>query len=98
MATLARRLRDLGLVEPAKENEIRQARTNREDFERFGLVNSDELKSGRIPQSYREAVESLYLEEEISEDRALELLRGSATFWDLPELPELMEQDLWSLV
>lgn len=98
MATLARRLTELDMVDAGQASEIRATRTSREDIVEYGLVVADELMVGFIPDEYRDAVERLYLDELLSADRALDLLRDTRTKGDLPELPLRRENEIWEFV
>lgn len=98
MSTLARRLTDLGMIDPGQAQEVRETRTSRSDIVNFGLVVAEELKVGFFPDRYREAVERLYITEQLSTERALELLRQTCTAGDLPERPLRPEHDIWQFI
>ncbi|MEU2548433.1 XRE family transcriptional regulator [Streptomyces roseolus] len=97
MATLARRLMELGLVESGHSEEVRGARTKQADIIEKNLVVRDELAPVSVPQAYAQAVLKLYRSETVTADRALGLLRGS---FDRPSLPDLLparEDEIWEV-
>ena len=98
MATLARRLRELSAISGSQAAEIRRTVTTREDIVEWSLVPADELRVGFLPATYREAVLDLYLDERLSPERTVELLRGTCTEGDLPEPPPLSADRIWQFV
>lgn len=97
MATLARRLTELGLVDASQANAIRQVRTTRADIVEKDLVVHHEMEPVSVPQSYARAVLSLYRRESITQDRALGLLMGTFEPDGLPDLPPVPEGEIWAL-
>ncbi|MFE9242879.1 helix-turn-helix domain-containing protein [Nocardiopsis sp. NPDC006938] len=98
MSTLARRLAELGLVSGAQAAQVRMTRTTRADIVQYDLVNADELAESQLPREYEAAVLRLFTSERISEERALDLLMGTWSTADLPELPRLNESAIWQFV
>ncbi|MGV2384731.1 MAG UNVERIFIED_CONTAM: XRE family transcriptional regulator [Thermobifida fusca] len=98
MATLARRLAELRLIEPPQAAEIRQIRTKKADIVEKNLVVPIELEPVSLPRSYEQAVLALYRREVITSDRALDLLRGTFDYDSLPELQPAPEAEIWDLV
>ncbi|MFV2087371.1 helix-turn-helix domain-containing protein [Micromonospora sp. LOL_021] len=96
MATLARRLTELGLVDQAKADRIRAVRTTKADIEEKNLLPSQELAPVSLPRSYTQAVLRLYRREVVTLDRALGLLLGTFGADDLPELPPANEAEIWA--
>jgi Zn-dependent peptidase ImmA (M78 family) len=95
MATLARRLLELGIVGGAEASHIRSVRTTRADIVELNLVVCDELRPPSLPREYERAVLRLYRSESISAARALDLLLDSWTEDMLPELPRRSENEIW---
>lgn len=98
MSTLARRLRELGLVSGTQAAQVRTTKTTRADIVEHDLVISDELQEGQLPREYEAAVLRLFTSDRISEDRALDLLMGTWEAAELPELPKLSESAIWQFV
>lgn len=97
MATLARRLGELGLVDASQATMIRQVQTKRADIVEKNLTVHHELEPVSVPRPYAQAVLALYRRESISEDRALGLLMGTFEPDGLPELPPVPEGEIWAL-
>lgn len=98
MSTLARRLSDLRLVSNGEAQQVRGVRTTRADIVDFDLLIHEELNPPELPHDYVEAVLRIYRHEVISSARALDLLLDTWDEADLPELPSLPEQAIWSFV
>ncbi len=98
MATLARRLREAGVVSAADADRVRATRTTRADIVDFDLLVHEELEPPAVPLIYEKAVLDLYRSEDVSADRALELLLGTWSVDDLPQLPTLPEDAAWDFV
>lgn len=98
MSTLARRLSDLHLVNQSTMQRIRGYRTTRADIVDFDLLNHDELRPPELPRPYIEAVLRIYRREAVSSARALDLLLDTWEEGDLPELPLLPAEAIWSFV
>lgn len=98
MGTLARRLStDLGVVDASAAAEIRDTRTTRADIVENDLFVPHDLEGTWLSADYQRAVMRAFRSEDISESRALSLLRGTYEAADLPELPRLDERALWAL-
>lgn len=99
MATLARRLGELGIVGKADAAKIREVRTTRADIVDFDLVVAkDELASPALSRRYERAVLDLYRDETVSSARALDLLFDT---WDEEALPPLgprAEGEIWQFI
>lgn len=98
MATLARRLVELEMVSPTEEETVRAARTRRADIVDFNLLVPTDLEPPELPNIYEKAVLDAYRREEISAARAVGLLLGAWEESDLPDLPMLPVEALWSFV
>jgi Zn-dependent peptidase ImmA (M78 family)/DNA-binding XRE family transcriptional regulator len=95
MATLARRLGELDLIDSDQAGRIRSTRTTRADIVEMDLVVGDELSPPTLPREYERSVLRLYRAETISAARALDLLLDT---WDedaLPALGERTEDEIW---
>lgn len=98
MATLARRLDELGIASPQELALVRATRTRRSDIVELDLLVGDELSPPLLPDAYVKAVLSLYRREEISAARALGFLLDTWQEEDLPDLPLLPADAVWSFV
>ncbi|MCY4421977.1 MAG: XRE family transcriptional regulator [Acidimicrobiaceae bacterium] len=98
MSTLARRLDELEIASPEELALVRATRTRRSDIVELDLLVADELSPPQLPDAYLRAVLSLYRREEISAARALELLLDTWEEEDLPDLPPLPADAVWSFV
>ena len=98
MATLARRLDDIGLADVRETDRIRQVRTKKADIVEKDLVVHHELEPVALPRRYEQAVLGLYRSEVITSDRALGLLLGTFDADALPDLPPVPEGDIWAAV
>ncbi|MFF3030810.1 helix-turn-helix domain-containing protein [Streptomyces rubiginosohelvolus] len=97
MATLARRLLEVGLVDTHCADNIRRVHTKQADIVEKNLVVRDELAPVALPRPYERAVLKLYRHEVITADRALGLLRGSFDQDSLPDLPPIPESEIWEV-
>lgn len=98
MTTLARRLDELEIASSQESAQVRATLTRRSDIVELGLVVADELSVPLLPGAYVKAVLNLYRREEISSARALGLLMGTWEENDLPSLPLLPADAVWSFV
>lgn len=98
MSTLARRLTELDLAPASQADEIRATRTRRADIVEHALVVPADLAPPDLPSVYVKAVIKAYTSEEITAARALDLLLGTWNEDDLPELPLLPAEAVWSFV
>ncbi len=99
MATLARRLRELGEVDGEVAARIRLARTTQADIVEFDLhLPIEELSATSVPRAYALAVLRLVREERISRERALDLLKGTFSESDLPAVRERRADEIWNFV
>ncbi|MDQ1293303.1 MAG: hypothetical protein QG608_1184 [Actinomycetota bacterium] len=92
MATLARRLLELGLIDAEQADRVRRVRTEKADILEQDLVIRKELCPGSLPREYAKAVLRLYRQESISAARALDLLLDTWEEKDLPELAPLPKE------
>ncbi|MCY4175549.1 MAG: XRE family transcriptional regulator [Acidimicrobiaceae bacterium] len=98
MSTLARRLDELDLASSEQAGEVRAVRTRRTDIVEHGLDVPTDLTPPELPNAYVRAVLRAYRGEEVSTARALDLLLGTWNENDLPELPMIPAEAVWSLV
>ena len=98
MATLAQRLAELEMVTSAEEETVRATRTSRADIVDFNLVVPTDLGPPELPTVYVKAVLGAYRSEEISAPRAVGLLFDTWEESELPDLPMLPAEALWSFV
>ena len=99
MATLATRLhRDLGAVDQHTATEIRETVTRRGDMIEHGLRNPEDLAGTWLPPVYQRAVLAAYRAEDISGERAADLLQGTISRDDLPPLQPLPARRGWDFV
>lgn len=94
MATLARRLLEVGLVSRGRADGIRGVTTKQADIVEKNLVVRDELAPVSLPRPYEQAVLRLYRREVITADRALDLLRDTFDQDSLPDLPPAEEREI----
>jgi Zn-dependent peptidase ImmA (M78 family)/DNA-binding XRE family transcriptional regulator len=98
MATLARRLDELGMVDREGAALVRGVTTTRADIVEFGLYVPADLESTSLPVSYQKAVLQAFRDERISSERALELLHDTFAEDDLPVLRVRREDEIWKFV
>jgi Zn-dependent peptidase ImmA (M78 family)/transcriptional regulator with XRE-family HTH domain len=98
MATLARRLVELGIVGQPDATQIRSIRTSRADIVELDLVVGEELTPPTLPREYERAVLRLFRGESISSARALDLLLDTWTEEMLPDLPTRSEDEIWQYI
>ncbi len=101
MTSLAQRLREIGLATSDQTAQVRAFRTTRTDIVDFGLVvpsAPQALTTPELPRLYEKAVLNAYRKDIISPARATELLFNSWDEADLPTLPQLPEDAIWSFV
>ena len=98
MSTLARRLDELEIASPKELALVRATRTRQSDIVELDLIVADEFSSPSLPDAYVKAVLNLYRREEVSAARALDLLLDTWQDHDLPDLPPLPADAVWSFV
>lgn len=98
MSTLARRLTELQLIDGATADVVRGARTKRADIVEKDLVVPPEPDKTILPRPYQRAVLELYRSEDISAERALELLIDTFDEDALPDLPPVPRSEIWNLI
>lgn len=98
MATLARRLLDIDLLDSENAELVRETRTGKADFYEYDLLSKDEFSSGDLPKPYVTAVLRLFKSETISEARALSLLFEEWEAADLPAPRRKGEWEIWDYV
>ena len=98
MSTLARRLQELGIASPQELAVVRTTSTRQSDIVELGLIVANELSPPSLPDTYVKAVLNLYRREEVSATRALNLLLDTWQEDDLPDLPPLPADAVWSFV
>ncbi|MEV0845603.1 helix-turn-helix domain-containing protein [Streptomyces sp. NPDC049954] len=97
MATLARRLVELGMADGSRANDIRHVQTKQADIVEKNLVVRQDLAPVALPRTYARAVLKLYRREVITADRALALLHGTFDEAALPDLPPVQESEIWNV-
>lgn len=95
MATLARRLTDLEMVDASEAGEIRQVRTTGSDMIEHDLQAHDDMAGTSQPRGYQQAVLQLMRQEIITADRALDLLWDTLDEADLPEPRVPDRTEIW---
>ena len=98
MSTLARRLTELRIASAEEAGIVRSTRTRRADIVEHALVVPNDLAPPELPTAYVTAVLNAYRSEEISAARALGLLLDTWNEDDLPDLPKLPEEAIWTFV
>lgn len=98
MSTLARRARELDIVDAQRADTIRMVRTGKSDFIDFGLHMDAEMEGTTLPVPFQRAVLKLVRDERISRERALDLLKETYTDADLPPIRSRREDELWNFV
>ena len=98
MSTLASRLTELELASPDEITGVRTTVIRRADLVEHDLFVPTELDPPELPNVYVKAVLDAYRSEEISAARALSLLLDTWDEDDLPELPMLPADAIWSFV
>lgn len=98
MATLARRLDELELASPGEMATVRATRIRKADIVEHGLFVPTELQPPELPDAYIKAVLNAYRAREISAARACSFLLETWNEDDLPELPKLPADAIWSFV
>ena len=99
MATLAKRLRELGLADGETVALIRQMRTTQTDIIELNLhVPPEELTGTSVPRPFARAVLRLARDERLSRDRALNLLQGTFDESDLPQVRPRRPDEIWTFV
>jgi hypothetical protein len=99
MATLAARLKELGLADGETAAAVRSYRTNQADIIEMNLnVPLEELQGTTVPRPFALAVLRLVRDERISRERALDLLQGTFDETDLPRVRERRPDEIWNFV
>jgi Zn-dependent peptidase ImmA (M78 family) len=97
MATLARRLFEIDLVDRSSADDVRRVQTKLADIVEKNLVVRDELAPVTLPRTFEQAVLKLFRREVITADRALGLLRGTFGESSLPILSPAPEAEIWEV-
>ncbi|MFY1586911.1 helix-turn-helix domain-containing protein [Micromonospora sp. WMMD734] len=99
MATLATRLKELGLADAERVAAVRRYRTTQTDIVEMGLnVPPEELAGTTVPRPFARAVLRLVRDERISRERALDLLQGTFDEADLPQVRQRRADEIWRFV
>lgn len=98
MATLARRLRELELIEPDEAATVRGTTTTQADIVEFGLFVPREFEGTTLPAPYQKAILRAFRDERLSRERALDLLQDTFQDSDLPALRQRREDEIWNFV
>ncbi|MEU8025982.1 helix-turn-helix domain-containing protein [Micromonospora haikouensis] len=99
MATLATRLKELGLTDSETVAAVRKYRTTQADIIEMNLhVPLEELNGTTVPRIFARAVLRLMRDERISRERALDLLQGTVDEADLPHARERRADEIWNFV
>jgi len=99
MATLATRLKELGLADSELTTSVRKYRTTQTDIVEMNLyVPLEELAGTTVPRTFARAVLRLVRDERISRERALDLLQGTFDETDLPQIRERRPDEIWNFV
>ncbi|MDG4831547.1 XRE family transcriptional regulator [Solwaraspora sp. WMMD1047] len=99
MATLATRLKELGLADSETVASVRRYRTTQTDIVEMELhVPLEEMAGTTVPRPFALAVLRLVRDERISRERALELLQYTFDEADLPNVRERRPDEIWKFV
>lgn len=99
MATLATRLKELGLADSETAASVRKYRTTQTDIVEMNLyVPLEEMAETTVPRPFARAVLRLVRDERISRERALDLLQGTFDEADLPHIRERRTDEIWKYV
>lgn len=98
MATLARRLQELGHIGAEEAAAVRRVTTTQADIVDFGLHIPTDLAGTTVPIQFQKAVLYAFRNDQISRERALELLRGAFADDDLPAPRARREDEIWNFV
>ncbi|WP_172896473.1 helix-turn-helix domain-containing protein [Micromonospora echinofusca] len=99
MATLATRLKELGLADSETVALVRKCRTTQADIVEMNLyVPLEEMEGTTVPRPFARAVLRLVRDERISRERALDLLQGTFDEADLPSVRERRTDEIWNYV
>lgn len=98
MSTLAQRLYELEIAPPAEIGTVRETRIRKADILEHDLFVPTDLSPPDLPRVYVNAVLDAYRGREISAARACSLLLRTWSDDDLPELPMLPADAIWSFV
>ena len=98
MTTLAGRLGELGLVDGAESDAVREVRTRRADIVELNLHVPHDLEGTSLPPAFTKAVIGAYDAEDITIERALGLMRGLFDADDFAPRRELDPDALWGVV
>ena len=99
MATLAKRLKELELIDGQTADSIRRYRTTQSDIIEMDLyVPLEEMQGTTIPRPFARAVLRLIRDERISRERALDLLQNTVDEADLPPSRTRRPDEIWKFV
>ncbi|QOC90422.1 helix-turn-helix domain-containing protein [Micromonospora craniellae] len=99
MATLATRLKELGLASSETVAAVRGYRTTQTDILDLNLnIPLEEMTGTTVPRPFARAVLRLVRDERISRERALDLLQGTFDETDLPAVRERRADEIWDFV
>jgi Zn-dependent peptidase ImmA (M78 family)/DNA-binding XRE family transcriptional regulator len=98
MATLARRLVEIGNIDSKTASEIRGTRTTKGDIVGLGLYVPHDLEGVSLPPAYARAVLKAYDAEDITIERALDLMRGTFAADDFTPRSALSADSLWGAI
>ncbi len=99
MATLATRLKELGLADSETVASVRKYRTTQADIVEMNLnIPLEELEGTTVPRPFARAVLRLVRDERISCERALDLLQNTFDEADLPHIRERRPDEIWKFV
>lgn len=99
MATLATRLKELGLADSETVARVRNVRTTQADIVEMNLyVPLEEMAGTTVPGPFARAVLRLVRDERISRERALDLLQDTFDEADLPHGRDRRTDEIWEFV
>jgi Zn-dependent peptidase ImmA (M78 family)/transcriptional regulator with XRE-family HTH domain len=99
MATLATRLKELGLADGETAASVRKYRTTQADIVELNLaVPLEELEGTTVPRPFARAILRLVRDERISREIALDLLQGTFDETDLPQIRARRIDEIWKFV
>lgn len=93
---LALRLGEIDVIARSDARSLRSVTTTQSDFYEFDLLSVEEMQSPTLPSWYRKGVLGLYRRDQISAERAVDLLLETVDETELPTPNPIPDQAVWS--